>query len=100
MGLLEILAGAMSLLEITGVLPRIRGYLSPQRRTQRALLFVQLAKDALALVRLQRGVTAPQEEVARAALDMLRRQLIREGVKPGNATAVAERVLAGVMDKP
>lgn len=97
MGFLQILAGAMSILEVSGVLPRVRGYLSPQRRTSRALLFVQLAKDALSLIHLQRGTSDTTDETIRATIDMLAKQLVREGVKAANATAIAERVLAGVV---
>ena len=94
-GILEILGLGLTALEMIGVLPRIRGYFNPQRRTQRAVLFSQIAKDVLSLVTLQKGVTTPQAEIIQSAMDMVMEKLIREGVSKAQAADIARSTVAG-----
>lgn len=94
---LTIFASVLTLAEVTGLLPRLRGYFSPARRTERAQLFALLAKDVLAVVRLQKGISASTEEVVRAAITMLIDRLTHEGVKAENASSIAERLIAGAL---
>ena len=96
---LTIFASVLTLAEVTGLLPKLRGYFNQTaRRTQRAQLFALLAKDFLAVVRLQKGLSASTEEIVKAAIDMLTDRLVgSEGVKRETAKALAERLIAGAL---
>jgi hypothetical protein len=90
-----LILAAMGLLEAVGVLPRVRRYFAPERRTLRAELFSKLASDVISLVVLQKGLTPDQAARSQEVIDLLKAQLLRQGVRKENAEAVARRALAG-----
>jgi hypothetical protein len=78
------------------VLPRIRGYFNPARRTQRALLLSRLAKDVISIAVLQKGLSPAQAAVSSDVIDLMLERLIGEGVKANSEVARAKaRALAG-----
>ncbi len=97
MQFLVILKMVLALGAAAGLFVGLKRYFTPAQRAQRALLLAQLAKDAVALIVHQRGMTANAQEIFNEAVQEVLKVLLNEGVGQASASVIAPRLVAGAI---
>lgn len=92
--ILTLITGIIGLVTVL-VGRRANAYFQAGNRTERARLVQILAKDILALVQLQKGVSAENAEIIRVSIDRLYAALVGVGFNAESARDIAKSGIAG-----
>lgn len=97
MDVLSIIKLVITLGTASGLFAGLIRYFRPAQRAQRALMFSQIARDVVALIVHQKGMSASAEQIFDEAVSAVLAMLLNNGVKQDTAGDMARRLVAGAI---